>query len=99
LRASVEQRRDVLVFAPCQLIDRPRRDGGFPKRGNLLRSRALPRLAQATGEVVASVGELFERQAVKAIELLLEIGNDGEVRGTQAAAFNASTSSSFVIFE
>jgi hypothetical protein len=59
----------------------------------------LPRLAQAAREIVASVGELVEREAVEAIELLLEIGNDGEVRGTQAAAFNASTSSSFVIFE
>jgi hypothetical protein len=81
------------------LIARPDRDGRLPQRGDLVGGSALARLAQSACQVVASLGELVERQAVEAIELLIEIGNDGEVCRAQAAAFNASTSSSFVILE
>jgi hypothetical protein len=98
LLSGREQLLRALRLVPRELVDRPDRDRGLPQRRDTVRLIRLAGLLEPLREVVAGGRELLERTAVEVVELALEVGDDGEI-GPAQAAFNASTSSSFRIFE
>src|SRR5262249_33759719 len=88
LRLSVPQQLaardelfDLVRMTPGELVHGPDRDARLAQRTHALGRLRLAGFPEARRQLVARGGELVEREAVEAVELGVELGDDGEAGG------------------